>query len=307
MRNGVALSSRLDVLAAIEIACGAGAPDDGCKDGPAAFRRLSGERLHREGLSLLWRHMPRGLCDATLPPLEAVSRTGRWTASITRQLARAGDPFVAIGGDHSCAVGTWSGVADALRASGPIGLVWIDAHMDMHVPETTPSGAIHGMPVAALLGHGAPQLTAIAETGPAFLARHICLVGARSFEPEETAFAERFGIRVIAMEEVRRIGIGTALAEAHAIATNGTAGFGVSLDLDAFDPADAPGVGSPAPRGIAAADFMTPWRKLYADPKCLGLELVEYNPAHDKSARTARLMENLILARSRPDERHRRP
>lgn len=297
MRNGVALSSRLDVLAAIEIACGAGAPDDGCKDGPAAFRRLSGERLRREGLSLLWHAMPRGLCDAAVPPLEAVSRTGRWTAGITRKLASAGDTFVAIGGDHSCAVGTWSGVADALRASGPIGLVWIDAHMDMHVPETTPSGAIHGMPVAALLGHGARQLTSIAETGPALSARHVCLVGTRSFEAEETAFAERFGIRVIGMEEVRRIGIDAALAEAQTIATNGTVGFGVSLDLDAFDPADAPGVGSPAPGGIAAAAFMAPWRKLYADARCLGLELVEYNPAHDASARTARLMESLVLAR----------
>ena len=209
---------------------------------------------------------------------------------VTRKLASAGDPFVAIGGDHSCAVGTWSGVADALRASGPFGLVWIDAHMDMHVPQTTPSGATHGMPVAALLGEGAPELTSIAETAPALSARHVCLVGARSFEPEEIAFAERFGVRVIGMEEVHRRGIDAALAEAHDIASRGTTGFGVSLDLDAFDPSDAPGVGSPVPGGMAVADFIVPWRKLYADPRCLGLELVEYNPAHDKSARTARLM-----------------
>jgi arginase len=297
MRNDAASRSRLQVLPAVEIACGAGAPDDGCKDGPAAFRRTSDEQLRRDGLSLLWHDMPRGLCDADMAPLEAVSQTARWTASVTRRLANARHPFVAIGGDHSCAVGTWSGVADAWRPRGPIGLIWIDAHMDMHVPETTPSGAIHGMPVAALLGHGAPQLTSIAKTGPALAARHVCLVGARSFEPEEIVFAERFGVRVIAMEEVRRIGIDAALAEARTIAASGTVGFGVSLDLDAFDPADAPGVGSPAPDGIAAADFMTPWRKLYSDAKCLGLELVEYNPAHDKSARTARLMERLILAR----------
>lgn len=297
MHKDAASRSRLKVLPAIAIACGAGAPDDGCKNGPSAFRRASSERLRREGLSLLWHEMPRDLCDDRLPPLDAVARTGRWTAGITRKLSSAGDTFVAIGGDHSCAVGTWSGVADALRASGPIGLVWIDAHMDMHVPETTPSGAIHGMPVAALLGHGARQLTAIAETGPALGARQICLVGARSFEPEETVFAEHHGIRVIGMEEVRRRGIAAALAEAQAIASEGTAGFGVSLDLDVFDLADAPGVGSPVPGGIAAVDFMTPWRTLYSDAKCLGLELVEYNPAHDKAARTARLMETIILAR----------
>ncbi len=297
MRKDVASRSRLKVLPAIEISCGAGAPDDGCKNGPSAFRRLSSERLHDHGLSLLWHEMPHKLCDESLPPLEAVSRTGRWTASVTRRLAEAGQSFVAIGGDHSCAVGTWSGVADAMRASGLIGLVWIDAHMDMHVPETTPSGAIHGMPVAALLGQGAAELTSIAESGPALSARHVCLVGARSFEPEEIVFAKRFGVRVIGMEEVRRIGIVAALAQAQTIASDGTVGFGVSLDLDAFDPTDAPGVGSPAPGGIAAADFVTPWRKLYLDTKCLGLELVEYNPAHDKSARTARLMEDILLAR----------
>lgn len=297
MRNDIASSSRLQVLPAIEIACGAGAPDPGCKDGPAAFRQFSGERLRNNGLSLLWHEMPRELCAPDMQPLQAVTRTGRWVAGVTRRLAAANSSFVAIGGDHSCAIGTWSGVADALRPSGSIGLMWIDAHMDMHVPETTPSGAIHGMPVAALLGRGAFELTSIVETGPALDPRHVCLIGSRSFESEEVAFARRFGIRVIGVTEVKERGIDAALAEAHAIVTKGTAGYGLSLDLDVFDPSDAPGVGSPVPGGVAAADFLKPWRELCNDAQCLGIEIVEYNPHHDPSGQTARLMETLVLAR----------
>jgi len=197
-------------------------------------------------------------------------------------------------------------VANALPKSAPLGLVWIDAHMDMHVPETTHSGAINGMPGASLLGRGAPELTSIAETGRAIDAHHICLVGARSFEPEEVEFAERFGVRVIGMDEVRLRGIDAALAEARAIATDHTAGYGISLDLDAFDPAEAPGVGTPEPGGISAAAFLHAWRELYRDPKCIGIEIAEYNPSLDHSGRTARLMGDLISAGIREESAHER-
>ena len=168
--------------------------------------------------------------------------------------------------------------------------------MDMHVPETTHSGAINGMPVACLLGYGAPQLISIAETGPAIDPHYLCLVGVRSFESEELEFAERFSVRVIGMDEVRLRGIDAALAEAHAIATHATAEYGVSLDLDAFDPVDAPGVGTPEPGGIWAPAFLDAWSKLTRDSKCLGIEIAEYNPSCDHAGRTARLMRDLISA-----------
>jgi arginase len=215
---------------------------------------------------------------------------------VTRGLAAEGERFLVVGGDHSCAIGTWSGVADALRPSGALGLIWIDAHMDMHVPETSHSGAINGMPVAALLGHGASQLTSIARSGAAIDPRHLCLIGARSFEPEEVEFAQRHGVRVIDMPEVKRRGLKAVLAEAHAIATRGTAGYGVSLDLDAFDPAEAPAVGTPAPGGIRAADFLAPWRALTRAQACVGIEIVEYNPGRDRAGCTAQLMRDLVLA-----------
>ena len=296
MLYGLKGASRTQRIAAIEVACGAGAPDPGCRDGPVRFREQTEAAFRAASVTLAWHRMPRHLQAATGSPLEIVASTARWTADISRQLTTDRERFLVVGGDHSCAIGTWSGTSDALRPSGPLGLVWIDAHMDMHVPETTHSGAIHGMPVASLLGYGAPELTAVARTGPALDPGHLCLVGSRSFETEEVAFAERHGVRVIPMPEVRRRGIDSVLAEAKFIATHGTAGYGVSLDLDAFDPADAPGVGTPAPEGIRAADFIAPWKKLTDDPRCAGIEIVEYNPAHDQSGRTAGLMQDLVLA-----------
>lgn len=299
MLYGLGTPSRTQTIAAVEVAIGAGAKDPGCRDGPAGLRQYAEAQLRARGVTLAWRHMPKNLHEMSAPPLDVVASTARWTANVTRQFAAERERFLVVGGDHSCAIGTWGGVADALRPKGPLGLIWIDAHMDMHVPETSHSGAINGMPVAALLGHGAPQLTSVAQRGAAIDPRHLCLIGARSFEPEEVVFAQRHGVRVIDMPEVRRRGLKAVLADACAVATNGTAGYGVSLDLDAFDPHEAPGVGTPSPGGIHAADFMAPWSTLIKGAACVGIEIVEYNPARDHAARTARLMEDLVLAWAR--------
>jgi len=296
MLYGLGTSSRTRTIAAVEVAVGVGANDPGCRDGPAGFRQHSEAELRARGVMLAWRRMPQRLRDVAAPPLDVVASTAHWTARITRKLVAEGHRFLVVGGDHSCAIGTWSGVADALRPSGALGLIWIDAHMDMHVPETSHSGAINGMPVAALLGHGAPQLTSVANSDATIDPRHLCLIGARSFEPEEVTFAQRHGVRVIDMPEVQRRGIKAVLAEARSIAARGTAGYGVSLDLDAFDPAEAPGVGTPAADGIHAADFLAPWSAVIKAPACVGIEIVEYNPARDCAARTARLMQDLVLA-----------
>ncbi len=295
MRHEFKSVARLRSVPTIAATLGAGARDPGCKNGPAAFEAHADNALREQGLMLSWHRMPQQ-AEANLSPLDVVAGAGRWIAGLTRRFAAARERFLVIGGDHSCAIGTWSGAADALRPAGALGLIWIDAHMDMHVPETTHSGAINGMPVAALLGNGEPQLTRIATTGPALDPRHVCVVGARSFEPEEVAFAERLGVRVIGMREVERRGVADVLAEAKSIASRGTAAYGVSLDLDAFDPADAPGVGTPAAPGLRATDFIKPWAALTHDPACLGVEIVEYNPARDVAGRTARLMQSLVLS-----------
>jgi arginase len=245
--------------------------------------------------------MPEVICTDGGTPIDVIARTAGWLAGTTRRLKESGRRFLLIGGDHSCAIGTWSGAAGGLRRFGPLGLIWIDAHMDMHVPATTPSGAINGMPVAALLGYGAPELTGFFRGRSAITPNRVCLVGARSFEPEEIAFARRHGVRVIGMDELSRRGIEGACAEARAIAGGGVAGYGVSLDLDAFDPADAPGVGTPEPDGIRASEFLEAWADLTCSSLCVGAEIVEYNPYRDQAGRTARLIGTLVTATVREE------
>lgn len=300
MSAAVIQTNRLAAVPTIAVACGVGARDCGCKDGPATFQQYW---ARKEGSSawLDWEPAPSnlytefGASDTQIgEPVEVVARTGRWLAWITRRLSRRCERFLVIGGDHSCAIGTWIGAAEGVP--GPLGLVWIDAHMDMHVPETSPSGAINGMALAALIGHGAPELTALSCGRGAIAPRNVCLIGARSFEPEEVAFARRHGIRVIGMKGLRQRGIADAFAEARAIAGTGVAGYGVSLDLDAFDPIDAPGVGTPAPGGIRPDEFLDAWSDLTRSALCVGVEIVEYNPHRDEGGRTAQLLGKLVAA-----------
>ena len=174
------------------VSCGRGARDTRCVHGPQAVRRLAvAERPGWARWNVRWQSLA-----PLLPPdashLEAVAETCSELAARTEALARAGERFAVLGGDHSCAVGTWSGVARALRKHGPVGLLWIDAHMDGHVPETGPSGALHGMPLACLLGHGPPLLTHLAGREPAIRPGRLALLGVRSFEPEEARLLARF-------------------------------------------------------------------------------------------------------------------
>lgn len=165
--------------------------------------------------------------------------------------------------------------------------------MDAHTPDTTPSGMLHGMPVACLLGHGHPRLALDRRT--ALDPRRCCLVGVRSFEAQEAALLGRLGVKVFPMPEVRRRGLAEVMAEALAIARDGAAGFGISLDLDALDPRDAPGVGSAVTGGIRAADLRQLLARLRHDPALACLEIAEYNPHLDRDGATARLVQDIVL------------
>lgn len=205
----------------------------------------------------------------------------------TERAVTSGSPFLVLGGDHAIAMGTWSGVARAIRPRGSLGLIWIDAHMDAHTPATTPSGNWHGMPVAHLLGHGVGTLTHLAGSRPAIRPEHMCVLGVRSYEAPEAALLRRLGVRVIGQTEIDRIGLDAALRIALEVVRRGTAGFGVSLDLDAIDPMEAPGVGTPVAKGLHGHDLSRAVRDAARLPGFAGLELVEYNPDRDTSGRTA--------------------
>jgi arginase len=189
-----------------------------------------------------------------------------------------------------------------MRKAGRLGLIWIDAHMDAHVPETTPSGNWHGMPLAHLLGRGRPELSRLAGGPAAIEPEHLCLLGARSFEAEEASLLRKLGVSIIDAEEVRREGLRAALARALSIAGHGTIGFGISLDIDAVDPGDAPGVGTPVRHGMAGPALVEALQGTAAVPNFVGIEIVEYNPALDRQGRTRALVAELAVAAVAPGD-----
>ncbi|WP_310448155.1 arginase [Thiobacillus sp.] len=270
----------------IGAASGAGAPDPATAEGPDALRHYrvfhDTPLQHVEWDAIL--RVPRAARDTPLHAVAALS--ARLAAEVATVLAAGHFPLV-VGGDHSCAIGTWSGVHRALAGRGPIGLIWIDAHMDSHTFDTTPSGQIHGMPLACLLGHGESTLTAIEGAEAKLRPEHVCLIGVRSYEAGEAALLQRLGVRVFAMDEIRRRGLLAVFDEALAIVRHGTAGFGVSVDLDALDPDEEPGVGTPAPGGLRRAELAGALSRLRGDPAFVAMEIVEYNPRRDRGHVTA--------------------
>jgi arginase len=298
------MGGRETVVVGVAGGYGAGNPD--CQDGPEVLRALRFlADLEQAGNGLRWDEPIRIAEPHRGSALDAVADiAAQLAARVERHLRRGAFPLV-IGGDHSCALGTWSGIKRALGAEVRLGLIWIDAHMDSHTFGSTPSGNIHGMPLACLLGHGDGRLTGIGGDGPTLRPQDICLIGVRSFESAEAALLARLGVRVYFMDEVRRRGLAAVFAEACGIVGKGTTGYGVSIDLDAFDPAEEPGVGTPVPGGLLRADLSAAIRRLHGDDRLLALEIVEYNPYRDRNFVTARaihdLCQSLVACGADPD------
>ncbi len=204
------------------------------------------------------------------------------------KILKRGEFPIVLGGDHSIAVGTWNGVRHTLAQ--PLGLVWIDAHMDGHTCETTPSGAFHGMPLAGLLGYGESEMAALLGPIPVLFPQNVILIGTRSFEEGEAALFEKLKIKIYFMEEVARRGIKAIFQEA--LERIQTPCLGLSLDLDAVDPSDAPGVGSPKPNGLCAKELLSAL-SCFQD-RLTAFELVEYNPERDVQHKTRDLAYEIL-------------
>jgi ornithine--oxo-acid transaminase len=289
-------------ISIVGAAIGCGAADPRCASGPETLRRSDLlVRLWSAGLDPIWEDTIAAP-EARDPIASVRALSERLSARVRSVVERERFPLV-LGGDHSCALGTWSGVAAALRPRGALGLIWIDAHMDAHTPATSPSDALHGMPLACLLGESVPGLCEALD-GARLAAEHVCLVGVRSFEAAEAALIERLGVRVYFMDEVRERGIETVLAEAHGIATRGTAGFGITIDVDVLDPLEAPGTGTPAPQGMRTDRLCEALAQLAGDARLVAAEIAEYNPALDQGGRTERAVVALSAALLGAQEAH---
>lgn len=223
--------------------------------------------------------------------IEPLTEFSEKLATATREVIESGDHFITFGGDHSCAIGTWSGVAEAV---GEFGLIWIDAHMDAHTPETTLSGNIHGMPVAVLLGEGAQPLTTVAGPSPKLEPANIALLGIRSYETEEAELLDRLGVRVYGMDEINERGFAVCFAEVVEQFQQRELPIGVSFDLDGLDPHIVASVGTPEASGLQLADVVDALATL--DPEQLiGVEITEYNPTLDNEEHVdVRVIEHIL-------------
>jgi len=213
------------------------------------------------------------------------------------RIADAGELPITIGGDHSIALGSLAGVVKSYRKRDQrLGLIYLDAHADMNTPETTPSGNIHGMPLAVLLGYGAPELINVGGFSPKFDPRLCAHVGARDLDPGERDLIRKLGIRFFTMREIDERGLAACLDEAIAIASQGSGGYAVTFDVDVLDPGDAPGSGTLVRGGLSYREAHLAMEKIAEAGGMRSLEVVEINTALDVNNRTAELGVELILS-----------
>jgi len=202
-----------------------------------------------------------------------------------------------LGGDHSIAAGAVSGVASYFRKEKKqIGYIWLDAHGDMNTPESSPSGNVHGMPLAAVMGYGAPELVDLLGFKPKVEPQNIVLVGVRDLDLQERRLVKKSGVRVFTMRDIDERGMREVMADALKYATDDTDGISVSLDMDFVDPSDAPGVGTPVRGGVTYREAHLAMEMIADSDAMASMEVVEINPVIDEHNRTALLGVELILS-----------
>ncbi len=223
--------------------------------------------------------------------LKQIAETCKRTAEAVEKALEEGLTPMVLGGDHSIAAGTVSGVAEFYRRKGQkIGLLWIDAHSDINTPDTTPSGNVHGMPLAALLGLGPEALTNIYGFAPKVAAENAVLIAVRDIDGAERENIRRAGMtEVYTMRDIDERGMRTVMEEAMRAAGRGTAGYHVSMDMDWIDPEDAPGVGTPVRGGATYREAHLAMEIIADHGRMVSFEVVEVNPVIDEHNRTAQL------------------
>ncbi len=279
-----------------------GANARGVGMGPMAFR-LAGlaEKLSAEGISF------RDLGDVALPTprikrkedhsLQEIKAVCSDLSSRVHGSLKRGHLPLVVGGDHSIAIGTVSGASRFFREKKlRMGLIWVDAHGDMNNPTTSPSGNIHGMPLAVSLGDGLPELVKLCGFFPKVEAARTALVGIRNLDEEERGNIARFGINIYTMKDIDRRGMANVMDEAIGVASKGSDGVHVSFDMDVVDPQTAPGVGTAVPGGLSYREAHLVMELIHDSGIMTSLEVVETNPILDLRNATAKLGVELILS-----------
>jgi len=239
--------------------------------------------------------LPTGPAHARYLP--QIAHTCARLADMVERAADKGQVPVVLGGDHSAAVGTVAGMSRHLRKKGhKLGLLWIDAHADMNTPDSSPSGNVHGMPLACIIGQGPAELTGIAGRTPMVDPRNVAIVGLRSVDDIERFNVRGAGVHPFTMRDIDERGMRTVMQEAIHAVTSGTAGFHLSFDLDAVDPSEAPGVGTPVHGGITYREAHLAMEIVNDSGLMTSIEMVELNPVMDVANQTAILAVELLMS-----------
>jgi len=227
--------------------------------------------------------------------LEEIARVCRTLADLVAETLKQDEFPLTLGGDHSLAAGSISGTSAFFRNQNKrIGVIWVDAHADMNIPKSSPSGNVHGMPLAALMGLGPKELSEIADFSPKVSPENTVAVGARSIDTREKLNIEETGLRVITMKELDMRGMKEVMEEALERACDGTEGFHCSFDLDVVDPQVAPGVGTPVRGGTTYRESHLAMEIVADSGKLLAFDCVEVNPVLDTENATGSLAVELI-------------
>lgn len=218
-------------------------------------------------------------------------------ANLVLEVRQSGSTPLVLGGDHSIAVGSVSGVAESFRREGKkIGLLWFDAHADFNTPDISPSGNVHGMPMAGIMGYGPIELTHIFGFSPKIQPENAVQIGIREVDPDERLLVKKSGVRVFTMKEIDRRGIGAVMDEALSIVTKDTDGFAVTLDADYLDPYECPGVATPVRGGADYREAHLAMEMVADTNKMVSFEITEINPILDVQNKTAHFGVELILS-----------
>ncbi len=205
--------------------------------------------------------------------------------------------MIVLGGDHSAAIGSVSATAAVAAQRGQrIGLIWVDAHTDMNTPETSPSGNIHGMPVACLIGEGPAALANLAGLSPAVNPTNVVFIGIRSVDPSERFLVKSSGVHVFTMRDVDEMGVRRVMEQAIELACAGTSGFHFSFDMDGVDAQVAPGVGTPVRGGLNYRESHLLAEMAHDSGRMLAMDMMEVDPVADVQNQTALLGVELILS-----------
>lgn len=222
--------------------------------------------------------------ESNLRNLDLVAEKSTLLAEKVDEVIQSGSFPLVLGGDHSIAIGTLAGVAKHYKN---LGVIWYDAHGDLNTAETSPSGNIHGMPLAVSIGLGHTSLTEIAGYGPKIKPENIIIIGARALDDGEKELIKETGIKVYTMHEIDRLGMARVMEETIAYLKEKADGVHLSLDLDGLDPNDAPGVGTPVMGGISYRESHLAMEMLQEAQIITSAEFVEVNPILDERNKTA--------------------